>query len=102
MNGLQSLAALPSKHTICKVRKVKWSRYTPWWRLGGRGADVHLLLFLNPTLEGGEWSASRPGRALPPGKEPPVPEEGTAEEKKDDGKVRHKVRRKKERMREGI
>jgi hypothetical protein len=24
-------------------------------------------------LEGGEWSASRPGRALPPGKEPPVP-----------------------------
>jgi hypothetical protein len=24
-------------------------------------------------LEGGEWSASRPGSALPPGKEPPVP-----------------------------
>jgi hypothetical protein len=24
-------------------------------------------------LDGGEWSASRPGRALPPGKEPPVP-----------------------------
>jgi hypothetical protein len=22
---------------------------------------------------GGEWSASRPGRVLPPGKEPPVP-----------------------------
>jgi hypothetical protein len=22
---------------------------------------------------GGEWSASRPGHALPPGKEPPVP-----------------------------
>jgi hypothetical protein len=24
-------------------------------------------------LEGGEWSASRPSRSLPPGKEPPVP-----------------------------
>jgi hypothetical protein len=30
-------------------------------------------LFLTSALDGGEWSASRPGRALPPGKEPPVP-----------------------------
>jgi hypothetical protein len=29
--------------------------------------------FLTSALEGGEWSASRPGSALPPGKEPPVP-----------------------------
>jgi hypothetical protein len=29
--------------------------------------------FLTSALEGGEWSASRPGRALPPGKEPQVP-----------------------------
>jgi hypothetical protein len=29
--------------------------------------------FLTSALEGGEWSASRPGRALPPDKEPPVP-----------------------------
>jgi hypothetical protein len=29
--------------------------------------------FLTPALEGGEWSASRSGRALPPGKESPVP-----------------------------
>jgi hypothetical protein len=29
--------------------------------------------FLTSAPEGGEWSASRPGRALPPGKEPPVP-----------------------------
>jgi hypothetical protein len=28
--------------------------------------------FLTSALEGGEWSASRPGRALPQGKEPPV------------------------------
>jgi hypothetical protein len=29
--------------------------------------------FLTSALEGGEWSATRPGRALPPVKEPPVP-----------------------------
>jgi hypothetical protein len=29
--------------------------------------------FLTSALHGGEWSASRPGRALPPGKGPPVP-----------------------------
>jgi hypothetical protein len=29
--------------------------------------------FLTLALEGGEWSASHPGLALPPGKEPLVP-----------------------------
>jgi hypothetical protein len=29
--------------------------------------------FLTLALDRGEWSASRPGRALPPGKGPPVP-----------------------------
>jgi hypothetical protein len=29
--------------------------------------------FLTSALDGGEWSASRPGRALAPGKGPPVP-----------------------------
>jgi hypothetical protein len=29
--------------------------------------------FLTSALDGGEWSASRPGRALPPGKGSPVP-----------------------------
>jgi hypothetical protein len=28
---------------------------------------------LTSALDGGEWSASCPGRALPPGKGPPVP-----------------------------
>jgi hypothetical protein len=28
--------------------------------------------FMISALDGGEWSASRPGRALPPGKGPPV------------------------------
>jgi hypothetical protein len=29
--------------------------------------------FTTSALDGGEWSASRPGHALPPGKGPPVP-----------------------------
>jgi hypothetical protein len=29
--------------------------------------------FTTSALDWGEWSASRPGRALPPGKGPPVP-----------------------------
>jgi hypothetical protein len=29
--------------------------------------------FVTSSLEGSEWSASRPGRTLPPGKEPQVP-----------------------------
>jgi hypothetical protein len=29
--------------------------------------------YLTSALDGGEWSSSRPGRALPPDKEPPVP-----------------------------
>jgi hypothetical protein len=38
------------------------------------GEEVYLLLILDlGTRWGGEWSASRPGRALAPGKGPPVP-----------------------------
>jgi hypothetical protein len=36
---------------------------------GGRGG----IAFFTSALDGSEWSASRPGHALPPGKEPPVP-----------------------------
>jgi hypothetical protein len=39
---------------------------------GGRGGNCSYS-FLTSALDGAEWSASRPGRALPPGKEPPVP-----------------------------
>jgi hypothetical protein len=45
-----------------------------------RSTEAHLgdrryssYSFLTSALKGGEWSASRPGRALLPGKEPPVP-----------------------------
>jgi hypothetical protein len=40
--------------------------------LGGRGC-ISSYSFTTSALDGGEWSASRPGRALPPGKGPPVP-----------------------------
>jgi hypothetical protein len=51
--------------------KVKQSRYTPWRRLGERRYSSYS--FSTSALDGGEWSASRPGRALPPEKGPPVP-----------------------------
>jgi hypothetical protein len=53
------------------VSKVKQSRYTPWRRLGGRGYRSYS--FTTSALDGGEWTASRPSRALPPEKGSPVP-----------------------------
>jgi hypothetical protein len=49
--------------------KVKQSRYTPWRHLRG---EEYRSLFTTSALYGGEWLASRPGRALPLGKGPPV------------------------------
>jgi hypothetical protein len=54
-----------------KGKKVKQSRYTPWRRLGERRYSSYS--FTTSALDGDEWSASRPGRALAPGKGPPVP-----------------------------
>jgi hypothetical protein len=55
----------------CKSKKLKLSHYTPRRRLGERRYSSYS--FLTSALDGGEWSASRPGRDLPPGKGPPVP-----------------------------
>jgi len=42
---------------------MQWSRYRPdVAQRVGRGIA---LLFHDPALEGGEWSAARPGRTLP-------------------------------------
>jgi hypothetical protein len=46
-------------------KKVKQSRYTPWWRLGERKYSSNS--FLTSALDSGEWSASRPGRDFPRG-----------------------------------
>jgi hypothetical protein len=43
--------------------KAKHSRYTPWRRLGKRMYSSYS--FLTSTLDGGEWSASRPDSAFP-------------------------------------
>jgi hypothetical protein len=49
----------------------KQSRYMPWSAWGERRYSSYS--FTTSALNGGEWSASRPGRALPTGKGPPVP-----------------------------
>jgi hypothetical protein len=41
--------------------------------LGGGEEVYSSYSFTTSALDGGEWSTSRPGRALPPGKGPPVP-----------------------------
>jgi hypothetical protein len=50
---------------------VKQSRYTLWRRLGEE--EYSSYSFTTSALDGGEWSASRPSRALPPENRPPVP-----------------------------
>jgi hypothetical protein len=44
----------------------------------GRERRYSCYSYLTLALDGGEWSASRPGHALPPRKEPPVPNEQEA------------------------
>jgi hypothetical protein len=51
--------------------KLNLSHYTPWRRLGERTYRRYSLP--TSTLDGDEWSTSRPGCALAPGKGPPVP-----------------------------
>jgi hypothetical protein len=55
----------------CKS-KVKLSPLHAMEALGGE-RRYSSYSFLTSALDGGEWSASRPGRALPPGKGLPVP-----------------------------
>jgi hypothetical protein len=43
----------------------------PWWHMGERRYSSYS--YLTSALDGGVWSASRSGHALPPGKEPLVP-----------------------------
>jgi hypothetical protein len=49
----------------------KLSHHTPWRRLGERMYSSYS--FSTSALDGGEWSASRPNRALAPGKDPRYP-----------------------------
>ena len=63
-----------SRHLLLKNRttnikmKAKGSRYRPG--VAQRvGRDIYIYMYSSMTgaLEGGEWSAVRPGRTLPPG-----------------------------------
>jgi hypothetical protein len=58
---------------VGSCKKVMQSRYTLWTVLGGRGVMAPSSCSSTSSLEGGELSASRPSRALPPWKGPPVP-----------------------------
>jgi hypothetical protein len=58
------------QHVDLKV-KLKLSHYTPRRRL--EGEEYNCYSFSTSVLVGGEWSASRPCRALAQGKGPPVP-----------------------------
>jgi hypothetical protein len=51
--------------------KLKLFHYTPWRRL--RGEEYSSYSLSTSALDRAEWSASRPGRALAPGKGPTVP-----------------------------
>jgi hypothetical protein len=52
-----------------KIKDVPQNTY------GGAGGErmYSAYSFSTSALDGGEWLASRPGLALPPGKGPPVP-----------------------------
>jgi hypothetical protein len=61
-----------TKYVLCQGRKGKVALLCfIEAHLGDRRYSSYY--FLTSALEGGEWSASRSGRPLPPGKEPPVP-----------------------------
>jgi hypothetical protein len=74
-----SMQTLPSVSSTCRkcsdrfegnVKKtsiVKLSHYSSYRRQGGE--EYSSYSFLTSTLYGGEWSVSRPGRALPPEKD---------------------------------
>jgi hypothetical protein len=60
---------------VCNHRAIRNCKVVPLHIVDGACGErrYSCYSFLISALEGGEWSASRPGRALPPGKEPPVP-----------------------------
>jgi hypothetical protein len=60
-------------YSSCDILKLKLKlyQYTPWRRLRERRYSSYS--FMTSALYRAEWSASRPSRALAPGKGPPVP-----------------------------
>jgi hypothetical protein len=59
-----------ANHTHLTFKQIKAVPLHTMQALGGRGDRSYT--FTTSALDGVEWSASRPGRALPPEKDPPV------------------------------
>jgi hypothetical protein len=57
-------------YITCVVKKLKLSHYKPWRRLGERRYSSYSIS--TSAVDGGEWSVSRPGHTLAPGRGPPV------------------------------
>jgi hypothetical protein len=70
--SMSSSGSTRSKPTLVVLPqvKVKLSRYR---HVDAKGERTYSFSFLTLAPEGGEWSASRPVRASPLGKGPPVP-----------------------------
>jgi hypothetical protein len=68
---IKTIEAKAFRYFLEYIKKLKLSHYTPRRRLVER--RYRSYSFSTSALDGGEWSASRPCRALAPGKGPPVP-----------------------------
>jgi hypothetical protein len=57
---------------LIRIQKVKYTLYRHWGSVQAErpieGGEVYLYPFMTAALEGGEGSASHPGRSLSPGK----------------------------------
>jgi hypothetical protein len=65
------LPLLANAHAVASLKRAKQSHNTPMEAQGERSYSSYS--FTTSEVDGGEWSASRPDRALPPGKGPPLP-----------------------------
>jgi hypothetical protein len=58
--------------SVLKIWFTGLYKVIPLHAMEAHGGEEVSYSFLTSALNGGEWSAPRPGRALPRGKEPPV------------------------------
>jgi hypothetical protein len=74
LSQTEEIMRLCGAHTKKKKIKKK-SKAVPIHAMEALGGERRYssYSFTTSALDGGVWSASRPGRALPPGKGPPVP-----------------------------
>jgi hypothetical protein len=69
----KQMSALKALLYVYNYGDINIVKAVPQHTYGGTGReDYSSYSFLISALDEGEWSASRPGLALPPGKEPPV------------------------------